>query len=69
MPLLAAGDDGKGVPGSHQISALLRSGAINRGLQSPFARIRHDLQLPEPVKGTILAPKARESGECRKNRH
>jgi hypothetical protein len=23
------------------------------------------LSLPEPVKGTILAPKPRESGECR----
>jgi hypothetical protein len=36
-----------------------------RGLQSPFARTEHDLSLPEPVKGTILAPKSRESGECR----
>jgi len=25
------------------------------------------LLLPEPVKGTILAPKPRESGECRVN--
>jgi hypothetical protein len=31
-------------------------GAINR-LQSPFARTEHDLLLPKPVKGTILAPK------------
>jgi hypothetical protein len=46
----AAGDDGKGVPGSRQISALHRSGSINRGLQSPFALIRHDLSLPEPVR-------------------
>ena len=30
---------------------------INRGLQSPFARTEHDLSLPEPIKGTILAPK------------
>jgi hypothetical protein len=29
-----------------------------------LARIGHDLPLPEPVKGTILAPKPRESGEC-----
>ena len=46
-------------------AALHRFGAINRGLQSPFARTEHDLSLPEPVKGTILAPKPRESGECR----
>ena len=36
-----------------------------RLLRSPFARTGHDLSLPEPVKGTILAPKPRESGECR----
>jgi hypothetical protein len=41
------------------------SGAINHGLQSPLARTEHDLLLPKPVKGTILAPKPRESGECR----
>ena len=32
-------------------------GAINHRLQSPFARTEHDLLLPKPVKGTILAPK------------
>jgi hypothetical protein len=31
----------------------------------PLVRTAHVLSLPEPVKGTILAPKPRESGECR----
>jgi hypothetical protein len=40
-----------------QISAPHRSGAINRGLRSPFAHTEHDLPLPNSVNGTILAPK------------
>src|SRR5215813_1626204 len=35
----------------------LAFGTTNRGLRSPFARTEHDLPLPKPVKGTILAPK------------
>jgi hypothetical protein len=34
-----------------------RSGAINRGLRAPLAGAEHDLPLPKPVKGTILASK------------
>ena len=44
-------------------------GASKSPLQPPFARTEHDLSLPEPVKGTILVPKPRESGECRIKRH
>jgi hypothetical protein len=37
------------------IRALHRSGAIDSWLQSPLARTEHELSLPEPVKGTMLA--------------
>jgi hypothetical protein len=46
--------------GFRQISALHRSGAINRWLRSPFAHTEHDLPLPNSVNGTIWPQKQRE---------
>jgi hypothetical protein len=53
----AAGDRGRGMPRCRPISVCQPPGARKGTLRSSFAPTRHDLPLPKPFRGAILASK------------
>jgi hypothetical protein len=61
----APGDDRKGCLDRAKSGRFAVPVPSTAGFDRPLLALRRDLSSPEPVKGTILAPKPRESGECR----